>query len=97
MIVQFKYEIDDYATNHFLVEAEVIEDISCGSRDLDVDFISVMLNGIMSIKLNQIPDELKLEIEEQAKNTWNSLQEQKSPKVAARCGGHLLRLEDSAA
>lgn len=97
MVITFKYPIDDNSTNFFSVEADVIEDISCGNRDLDVDFIGVMLNGIMSIKLDQIPDELKLEIEEQARNTWNKFQKQESPKAADRRVEHLLRLEGSEA
>lgn len=71
MTAKFEYPIDDNFTNFFFVEADVIEDVSCGSRDLDVDFIAVALNGVMGIRLNEIPAQQKIDLEEKAKNVWN--------------------------
>lgn len=75
MQVLFQFDLDDYGTNYFLVEADVTPDVSIGCFSLDTEINSVQLNGCMSILLKQIPAELKNQIIDKAEKEWNKQKE----------------------
>ena len=59
-----KYFLDEFENNYLEVEAEVLTDITDWPFVEYVELNAVSLNGVMSIKLDEIPKELRKALED---------------------------------